>query len=831
MTGSTAYTSLEALLLFQYLYNYGINGTVFGKISELLKGNPQIRDAAAFDAGRLSPDALRDFFLRHLKEEAKSERKLNSDTEGHHGATQSGSRKRKAPSPTLPTIQDAADDAHLLPHLIVKLYARYREQTVAEIREVERRHDVLQKEVHEIEKGEWDSRLQEEDVEEKRRQEAVAQRQKTDGNLQQATALPTPNQSTQTPGQPGRGPLELGAPSTTLAHQATERPQAGSKLQASAHQSTSSITTSKPAASQLVPSPYRVDSPPIHQSPYVQRLGAGSERSASPLTPQAPSANRPPQSPGMLPPPVPGSTVSSPTVPQASPTTSTPSTRYHPVAANAPAAAHTGPGPTPQYGQPPRPGYVNQYTNSPYPSHHGGVMLQPFQVAPQVPSPMHQQQLSQQASSSASARAPSAARTANQSIGTPVSSKQRVPASPIVVDIARILSIPNISTPQKTPSSSSRRADTAWKYTPPVRAPTAPSSPARPRSRSVSPISVEEPSPEPAMTRRTRPSRTANPNTHAQDSSTHQARHGRVQPKRKRGGSTASSIVGSSARGRTRSQSIASQLSADHDSSLRKVKNEPSTPAESSDVISATIEETPLPASTAASRRKAQPSKRSKRKRSIRATSEVSDTPMLDTEAVSLPTDHNFIRAVRNFPRLSNPIMNDILSHKHASLFGNPVRDKDAEGYSDMIRRPTDLKTIKAAIAAGARAVNLATADMTPTATGSNSSREASAVNLPWSEDLIPPRGIVNSTQLEKELMRMFANAVMFNPGEEDVVFDSREMFESAAISVVNFKEAEKGAEAAGRRRAGAEDSDPDEVMEDESAPAIGGTSKRRKVV
>jgi hypothetical protein len=175
--------------------------------------------------------------------------------------------------------------------------------------------------------------------------------------------------------------------------------------------------------------------------------------------------------------------------------------------------------------------------------------------------------------------------------------------------------------------------------------------------------------------------------------------------------------------------------------------------------------------------------------------------------------------------------MNDILSHKHASLFGNPVRDKDAEGYSEMIRRPTDLKTIKAAIAAGARAVNLATADMTPTATGSNSSREASAVNLSWSEDLIPPRGIVNSAQLEKELMRMFANAVMFNPGEEDVVSDSREMFESAAVSVVNFKEAEKGAEAAGRRRAGAEESDVDEVMEDESAPTIIGTAKRRKVV
>ena len=41
----------------------------------------------------------------------------------------------------------------------------------------------------------------------------------------------------------------------------------------------------------------------------------------------------------------------------------------------------------------------------------------------------------------------------------------------------------------------------------------------------------------------------------------------------------------------------------------------------------------------------------------------------------------------------------------------------------------------------------------------------------------------------------MFANAVMFNPGEEDVVQDAREMFESAVVSVGNFRAAEKGAE------------------------------------
>jgi hypothetical protein len=178
--------------------------------------------------------------------------------------------------------------------------------------------------------------------------------------------------------------------------------------------------------------------------------------------------------------------------------------------------------------------------------------------------------------------------------------------------------------------------------------------------------------------------------------------------------------------------------------------------------------------------------------------------------------------------------MNDILSHKHASIFSNPVRDRDAGGYSDMIRRPTDLKTIKTAINNGGRSVNAATADMMPAAgnaTTSANSREAASFLLPWSEDLAPPRGIVNSAQLEKEVMRMFANAVMFNPGEDDVVSDAREMFESAAINIVNFKEAEKGAEAAGRRKAGADESDGDEVMDDTSVTPSAPlpVSKRRK--
>jgi hypothetical protein len=272
-----------------------------------------------------------------------------------------------------------------------------------------------------------------------------------------------------------------------------------------------------------------------------------------------------------------------------------------------------------------------------------------------------------------------------------------------------------------------------------------------------------------------------------------------------------------------------SHASVDNDAILgRKVKNEPTTPAAHSDLASSTMGDTPMPAPTVTTRRAAQTSNRNKRKRSIREVSEVSEG-QAPSERMSIPPpDRSVVVAVRNFPRLCNTVMQDITSHKHASLFSMPVRDRDAEGYSDMILRPTDLKTIKAAITAGARAVNAAVeAGSTPAAATSvptsSRDRDASAIILPWSEDLVPPKGIVNSAQLERELYRMFANAVMFNPGEEDVVADAKEMAASVEVSFGNFKSAEKGVESAARKKL---EDEEDVVMEEETASV---TTKRRR--
>lgn len=144
---------------------------------------------------------------------------------------------------------------------------------------------------------------------------------------------------------------------------------------------------------------------------------------------------------------------------------------------------------------------------------------------------------------------------------------------------------------------------------------------------------------------------------------------------------------------------------------------------------------------------------------------------------------------------MSATIMNDINSHKHASYFANPVRDKDAPGYSSIIKQPQNLKAIRSAIAAGSRAVNAAAANtdspstITLSATGGTGD---GSLELERTIDLIPPNAIVNGAQLEKEVLRIFANAVMFNPGEDGMVMDTREMAEDVGAKIELWRGAER---------------------------------------
>jgi hypothetical protein len=278
----------------------------------------------------------------------------------------------------------------------------------------------------------------------------------------------------------------------------------------------------------------------------------------------------------------------------------------------------------------------------------------------------------------------------------------------------------------------------------------------------------------------------------------------KAPPKRGRPGSIASSRAGGSVRDRSRSQSILSHtetVAADNESQAgNRIKSER---ANSVDAIDEESVDTPSQMTTrrrgAATRRK-----RNAREASL-------EEP---EDHFSTPGPPRTIIAPRYFARTCAPIMNDIQSHKHASTFSSAVRAKDAEGYYDIIKRPTDLKSIQKAIGFGAKQVASAASDTPAGSPGGG----GAVVELPVIADNVPPKSIVNAAQLEKELMRMFVNAVMFNPGEDGVVEDAREMFETVQRSVSSWRNVE--------RSSGRTEVEDTPTIEEDEMPL----GKRRKV-
>lgn len=172
---------------------------------------------------------------------------------------------------------------------------------------------------------------------------------------------------------------------------------------------------------------------------------------------------------------------------------------------------------------------------------------------------------------------------------------------------------------------------------------------------------------------------------------------------------------------------------------------------------------------------------------------------MSNVQPASIPrsatqhSDPNMVIVSKTFGRTSLLLLNEITSHKLAGIFAKPLTERDAPGYKSLIHRPQDLKSIKAAVSKGSRAaisaiekleaengpMEMGDDDATPTPVSKAAGPPASAITtnpategaigngfyrIRATEDLVPPKGIVNSAQLEMELVRMFANAVMFNP-------------------------------------------------------------------
>ncbi|KAJ4271383.1 hypothetical protein NW762_000085 [Fusarium torreyae] len=155
MTQPAAYTSLESLLLFQSLLTHGVDTGAFARISEQLTDNSLIKEGSTYDPIRLKPDALQQLFLRLLRDELRGE----AEKDAPDGSPASpNSRKRKLGSPSLPSLKEVYENAEKIPALVDRLYARYRDNVVTQIREDERKFETVQKEIQLLERTERERR-------------------------------------------------------------------------------------------------------------------------------------------------------------------------------------------------------------------------------------------------------------------------------------------------------------------------------------------------------------------------------------------------------------------------------------------------------------------------------------------------------------------------------------------------------------------------------------------------------------------------------------------------------------------------------------------------
>ncbi|KFZ24894.1 hypothetical protein V502_00627 [Pseudogymnoascus sp. VKM F-4520 (FW-2644)] len=759
MNDTTAYTPLESLLLFQSLAAFGTDPHVFARISDLLKNNILVKDGDRYDPGRLSPDSLRELYLQLLREELKSE--LEDETPGDA----SPSKKRKIQNPPLPTIKDAKEYSGKLPQLVDRLYARYRDQTIRAIREDEERYDALKRKIKEIERGEWDDKINKDErggqrtsSEDSRRAPSVPivsekpeRPASRDAELQTAPAaspLPSPRTEQRHEG--------LAISDVLNTHEVPASPRPIEK------DSVSRVRNGNQAAPPIThhrtPSTDRPHGPsplqPSQRPPPLDRKWENYQ--APPTQPYSPHAPTPqgysPYPPGQYPPVYPQrGSFSGPLPPARGPVPSSPHAAQPIVL---PPPNQQGPGSPakhldqlaevaeqqyrpPQQGQgqqiTPYPPTPNQQQMGPYPP---GSGLQVSQYSPaqyaqpppqqpfrgngqhqqgQLPAQWNQYQQLPPANYYPAPVPPQPGQRPfpvrpeitqpeqrqynspyNPSGGQPPAFKSTPAPKPLLRDAQ-----PN--TPVSRPVLSTGRA-TRWT---PVATPGTPKvsiSPNAPAFEPLSPVPKSSTLPKDKI------------------------KKPRGRPPRIRAGSTASPAP------------LPAQPSQAVDAKVKKETpglrslQDLAPPTSAEDTAGATTDETPVPTSSPLRKRKRSPAR-----------------------APSKPPTH--VLWTRNFSRISASALERIGAHRCASTFANPIKERDAPGYKDVILRPQDLKSIRSAITAGSRAGLAAVASM-----DEENDKGQASLQLPISEELVPPKGIVNNAQLEKELMLMFANAIMFNP-------------------------------------------------------------------
>ena len=98
-------------------------------------------------------------------------------------------------------------------------------------------------------------------------------------------------------------------------------------------------------------------------------------------------------------------------------------------------------------------------------------------------------------------------------------------------------------------------------------------------------------------------------------------------------------------------------------------------------------------------------------------------------------------------------VHDQIVRHKNGTIFHNPIKHSEAPDYHEMVKRPMDLKTIKARIKDGS---------------------------------------ITNSQEFQRDVYLMFANAMMYNRPGSDVYEMAKAMMQDSDQAIQSFRKTEE---------------------------------------
>ncbi|KZV75166.1 hypothetical protein PENSPDRAFT_647444 [Peniophora sp. CONT] len=123
-----------------------------------------------------------------------------------------------------------------------------------------------------------------------------------------------------------------------------------------------------------------------------------------------------------------------------------------------------------------------------------------------------------------------------------------------------------------------------------------------------------------------------------------------------------------------------------------------------------------------------------------------------DSDEDSVTTRRRAQEAAKKFERVIMMLHADISNHRNGAIFQNPIKPSEAPDYHEIVKRPMDLKTMKARIKSG---------------------------------------HISTSTDFQRDIYLMFANSMMYNRPSSDIYAMAEEMMMEAEKKIQEFRQTE----------------------------------------